>query len=107
MRGALLRRTVNSMSERLRILERESSYKIFAPLDPGEQLPRELLFERPTRHLWGSEMGWQHFAGIAWIPALVATLGLYMWQYRSAAVALAMAGLLLITFKLIAFNGPP
>ena len=95
------------IDKRLRILERESSYKIFAPLDPGEQLPRELLFERPTRHLWGSEMGWQHFAGIAWIPALVATLGLYMWQYRSAAVALAMAGLLLITFKLIAFNGPP
>jgi hypothetical protein len=30
-----------------------------------------------------------------------------MWQYRSAVVALAMAGLLLIAFKLVAFNGPP
>jgi len=91
----------------MRSLERESSYRIFAPLDPQEQLPRELLFARPTRHLWGSELDWHHFAGVAWIPALAATLSLYMWQYHSAAVALPMAGLLLITFKLIAFNGPP
>jgi hypothetical protein len=95
------------MPEPLRSLERESSYAIFAPLDPVERLPRELLFERPTRHLWGSELDWRHFAGAAWIPALVATLSLSMWQYRSAVVALAMAGLLLIAFKLVAFNGPP
>ena len=30
-----------------------------------------------------------------------------MWQYHSGTVALATAGLLLITFKLIAFNGSP
>ena len=86
----------------LRSLERESMYSIFAPLDPDERLPRELLLARPTRHIWGIDMGWQHFAGIVWVPALAVTLATMMWQYRSAAVALAMSGLLLIALKNVA-----
>jgi hypothetical protein len=33
----------------LRSLDRRSMYSIFAPLDPNERLPRELLLERPPR----------------------------------------------------------
>ena len=32
----------------LRSLNRKSMYAIFAPLDPNERLPRELLYEGPA-----------------------------------------------------------
>lgn len=50
----------------LRSLERRSMYSIFAPLDPNERLPRELLLEgRRYRSLGRTEL-----AGALWLPAL-------------------------------------
>jgi len=95
-------------SERdLRSLDRPGLYRVFAPLDEEERLPRELLMERPTRHLWGYELGWSQLAGLLWIPTMALTVAMTMWLVHSALAALAMTGLLLIVFKLIAAQPNP
>ena len=69
-------------------------YSIFAPLDPDERLPRELLMEsRRYRSL-----GRRELAGALWLPALWAILSLGGWLTGDAlavagAVALASAAL--------------
>ena len=86
---------------------------IFAPLDPTETLPRELLQERPSggalflglvsrRH---GPVGRRELAGSLWLPALVAVLFLGAWSNVGTAMALGSIGLLLLGFVVFAISG--
>jgi len=74
----------------LRILDRRSMYPIFAPLDPDDRLPRELLEERPTpRGLWmqprHDRLGRKELAAALWLAAvflLLTAAGLGGWTPR-------------------------
>jgi len=70
----------------LRSLERRSMYAIFAPLDPNERLPRELLLEG-NRH---KMLGRRELAGALWLPALFLILFLAGWGKVDAATAVAV-----------------
>jgi len=87
----------------MRSLDRRSMYSIFAPLDPAERLPRELLLEQRSRLPWGILLGRQHVAGVLWIPAFLTTLALFAWLGNPVA-GFAVAGLLLAGFALVAFR---
>jgi hypothetical protein len=94
------------MTREMRSLERRSMYSIFAPLDPDERLPRELLLERRAPipwPLWGFVMGRQHVAGLLWLPAMLLTLALFTWLGNPLA-ALVAVGLLLVAFTVGAFR---
>ena len=69
----------------LRSLERRSMYAIFAPLDPDERLPRELILEG-TRHRM---LGRRELAGALWLPALFLILFFAGWGKLDAATAVA------------------
>ncbi len=72
----------------LRSLDRRSMYSIFAPLDPDERLPRELLMEaKRTR-----AVGRRELAGILWLPVLCVILILSDWAKLNAPAAIAMIG---------------
>jgi len=99
--------------DRLRSLERKSMETIFAPLDPNEALPRELLQERPSggalflglvsrRH---GSIGRRELAGSLWLPALVGVLFLGAWSNVGTAMALGSIGLLLLGFVVFARSG--
>jgi hypothetical protein len=99
--------------DRLRSLERKSMETIFAPLDPNEALPRELLQERSTggalflglvgrRH---GSIGRRELAGALWLPALVAVLFLGAWGNADTTMALGSVGLLLLGFVVFAVSG--
>src|ERR1700704_1271623 len=82
-------------SERdLRSLERRSMYAIFAPLDPDERLPRELILEG-KRH---RTLGRRELAGALWLPALFVIVALVAWAHVSALDALAAVSLLYAGF---------
>jgi hypothetical protein len=87
----------------MRSLERRSMHAIFAPLDPEERLPRELIFERPPGWAWGIRIGRQHIAGFLWVPALFTTLGVFTW-FGHPLLTLAAVGLLLLGFAKWAFR---
>src|SRR5258708_40331960 len=96
------------MRERdLRSLDRPGLYTIFAPLDPNERLPRELLLEKREGFTWGLRMGRQHIAGALWLPTLLATLAGVTWVAGSATLALIVAGILLLCFCAYAFSKRP
>jgi hypothetical protein len=50
----------------LRSLDRRSMYSIFAPLDPEERLPRELILEAKRHRI----IGRRELAGALWLPTL-------------------------------------
>lgn len=85
----------------LRSLERRSMYSIFAPLDPDERLPRELLLESRR----GRSVGRRELAGIVWLPALCLVLFLAAWWNLSAPAALAMIGAALAGLFAFAVSG--
>jgi hypothetical protein len=58
----------------LRSLDRRSMYSIFAPLDPNERLPRELLLERARFNPFQGNPPWDRVASFLWIPALLLIL---------------------------------
>lgn len=72
----------------LRSLDRRSMYSIFAPLDPDERLPRELLLEGRRRRT----VGRRELAGILWLPALCVILFLSAWVNLNTLASLAMVG---------------
>jgi hypothetical protein len=51
----------------LRSLDRRRMYSIFAPLDPNERLPRELIIEG-KRH---RTLGRRELAGALWLPTIL------------------------------------
>ena len=91
------------MERYLRSLERRSMYSIFAPLDPSERLPRELILERPPCFFWGVRLGRRYLAGLLWVPALLTTLGLFSWLGNPlltlVAVILLLAGFVALAFR--------
>jgi hypothetical protein len=99
--------------DQLRSLERKRMETIFAPLDPNEALPRELLQERPTGGalflgLVGGRygrLGRRELAGALWLPALVAVLFLAGWSNVGATMTLGMIGLLLLGLIVFAISG--
>jgi hypothetical protein len=70
----------------LRSLERRSMYAIFAPLDPDEQLPRELILEGKRHRM----LGRRELAGALWLPALFVILLLAGWGKLDAVTAIAV-----------------
>jgi hypothetical protein len=50
----------------LRSLDRRSMYSIFAPLDPEERLPRELILEGKRHRI----IGRRELAGALWLPTI-------------------------------------
>ena len=91
------------MERDMRSLERRSMYSIFAPLDPTERLPRELILERQPGVFWGFRIGRQHLAGLLWIPALLVTLVVFTWLGNPLLTVVAVA-LLLVSFTTLAFR---
>jgi hypothetical protein len=65
----------------MRSLDRRSMDSIFAPLDPNERLPRELLLERSRFHPFHGNTPWGRFASFLWIPFVLATVGLLVWWF--------------------------
>jgi len=70
----------------LRSLERRSMYAIFAPLDPDERLPRELILESKRYRM----LGRRELAAALWLPALFLILFLAGWGKLDAATAVAV-----------------
>jgi len=70
----------------LRSLERRSMYAIFAPLDPDERLPRELILEGKRHRM----LGRRELAGALWLPALFLILFVAGWGKLDAGTAVAV-----------------
>jgi hypothetical protein len=70
----------------LRSLERARMYRIFAPLDADEPLPRELLMAA-RRH---RTIGRWELAGALWLPVLVLTMTLAAWGGLPAPMAVGL-----------------
>ncbi|SRR5713226_2400114 len=85
----------------LRSLERKSMETIFAPLDPNEPLPRELL--RDGRRY--RTVGRRELAGALWLPALAAVMVLASWSGVHGLVVLGFIALLLLGFIAFAVSG--
>jgi hypothetical protein len=87
----------------LRSLDRRSMYSIFAPLDPDERLPRELILEGRRRRT----VGRRELAGILWLPALCLVLLLSDWAKLNALTALALIGAAFGGLFAFAMSGEP
>jgi hypothetical protein len=85
----------------MRSLDRRSMYRIFAPLDAGEPLPRELLLEG-RRH---RTVGRRELAGALWLPALAVVLLLAAWGNVNGIMALGVIVMLFVTFWAFARSG--
>jgi hypothetical protein len=72
----------------MRSLDRRRLYEIFAPLDPDERLPRELLFEERRFR----SVGWREAAGLLWLPVLLLSLTAASWMGGGALIAMGIAG---------------
>ena len=96
----------------MRSLDRRSMYSIFAPLDPNEPLPREVLHESPRCRLFGPEVppdedaaGRMELAGMLWLPALGLVLLLSAWANAGALRTLGAGVLLFVAFWRFARSG--
>ena len=85
----------------MRSLERRSMYRIFAPLDADEPLPRELLLAG-RRH---RSVGRSELAGALWLPALAIVFLLSAWTKVNGLLALGIIVLLFVTFWMFARSG--
>jgi hypothetical protein len=75
-------------------------YSIFAPLDPDEPLPRELLIEAKRYR----QLGRRELAGALWLPSLLIVLSLGSWQKLSGIQVLGAVVLLFAGFGLFAMS---
>jgi hypothetical protein len=75
-------------------------YSIFAPLDPDERLPRELLIEAKRYR----QLGRRELAGALWLPSLLIVLSLAAWQKISGIHVLGAFVLLFAGFGLFAMS---
>lgn len=78
----------------LRSLDRPGLYKIFAPLDPDERLPRELILEARRYRA----VGRRELAGALWLPAVWLVLSFSGWLTNSALVVLGIIALVYAGF---------
>ena len=90
----------------MRSLNRRSMYSIFAPLDPNERLPRELLHEprRLGMFGWGAA-GRMGLASWLWLPALGLVLLLSAWANEGAVRTVGAVALLFLGFWRFANSG--
>jgi hypothetical protein len=72
----------------MRSLDRRRLYEIFAPLDPDERLPRELLFEERRFR----SVGRREAAGLLWLPVLLLSLIAVSWMGGGALIAMGIVG---------------
>src|SRR5256885_16175047 len=82
----------------LRSLDRPSLYGIFAPLDPEERLPRELLLEARRHRLVGRPEG----AAALWLPTLWVILFATGWLDARPMVVLGVITLAFHRFCFLA-----
>lgn len=75
-------------------------YSIFAPLDPNERLPRELLIEARRYR----QLGRRELAGALWLPSLFVVLSLAAWQKVSSVEALGAVVVLFAGFGVFALS---
>ena len=87
----------------MRSLDRRSMYRIFAPLDAEEPLPRELLLAG-RRH---RTVGRTELAGALWLPALAAVLLLSSWGKVNGILAFGVIVLLFVIFWVFARSCRP
>ena len=73
-------------------------YRIFAPLDADEPLPRELLQEGRRYRT----VGRREAAGMLWIPAVLLLLYFLGWVHANVMFALALPVLLFTSLWLFA-----
>jgi hypothetical protein len=85
----------------LRSLDRRSMYSIFAPLDPDERLPRELILEARRYRT----VGRRELAGMLWLPALWLVLLLTGWVSANTLVAIGVIALIYAAFWVFALSG--
>jgi hypothetical protein len=83
----------------LRSLERPTMYSIFAPLDPDERLPRELIVEG-RRH---RPVGRPELAAALWLPALWLILLGMGWTGVGTVIALSVISLAFVGFCFLAW----
>ena|SRR5215467_3407312 len=96
----------------LRSLNRKRMYAIFAPLDPIDRLPRELLDERPAPR--GMSLlarrtyrpGRKELAGAMWLPAALLLLAAAGLGWLDAMAAFVVAGVLAISLIAFAIRSP-
>jgi hypothetical protein len=75
-------------------------YSIFAPLDPNEPLPRELLLES-KRH---RPVGRRELAGALWLPAILLVMTAGAWRHLSGGATLAALGVVLAGLGVFALS---
>jgi hypothetical protein len=85
----------------LRSLDRKSMYSIFAPLDPDERLPRELLLEARR----AGAVGRRELAGILCLPVLGVTFFLSYGANLNTLAVIAMFGVALTGLLAFALSG--
>ena len=86
---------------RLRSLDRRRMYEIFAPLADDDPLPRELLLDQRRF----KSVGRREFAGLLWLPALLASLTAVGWMGGGGPAAIGVAVVLLAALWLFAQSG--
>jgi hypothetical protein len=87
----------------LRSLERRSMYSIFAPLDPNERLPRELLLEG-RRYRWLRRRILMWVVAVIYLPAMMLTIVLLSSIQLNTTAAFLVAGLMLAGFYVYAIK---
>jgi hypothetical protein len=97
--------------DRPRSLERRGMYSIFAPLDPNERLPRELLLDAPRQlgfslvpNRWRA-LGRKEKAAAIALPALVLLLAAAGTARLDALETFGLAALFLIGLVAYAVSG--
>jgi len=83
----------------LRSLDRPSLYGIFAPLDPEERLPRELIIEGRRHRL----VGRPEVAAALWLPTLWVILFATGWLSAGTMLVFGIITLAFIGFCFLAW----
>jgi hypothetical protein len=78
-------------------------YTIFAPLDPDERLPCELLIEQRRFR----SVGRREAAGLLWLPALLVSLTAVRWMGGGAPAAVGTAAAVLASLSVFARSDKP
>lgn len=96
----------------LRSVNRKSMYSVFAPLDPNERLPRELLDEGPPPRRMSllastyDQPGRKELAGVIWLPTVVLILVAARLGWLNPLMTMGALGLFAIGLIGLALSGP-
>jgi len=93
-------------------LNRKSMHPIFAPMDPNERLPRELIDEGPPPRRMSllastyDQPGRKELAAVIWLPAVVLILVAARLGWLNALMTMGTLGLLAIGLIGLALSSP-